>query len=151
MSARSSAAYLLFVFVGFGIIDVLFKYVSKLTTPYPTSLFIIFCIAFVLSLLYLLYQYFVEHKKFQLVNFFCGCILGFFNFGNILFYLKAHRAMSSQPFIVFATMNLGVIIVGSLIGIFIFKEKLSKLNYFGLFVALLAIVLITLSRYYAVR
>jgi multidrug transporter EmrE-like cation transporter len=41
---------------------------------------------------------------------------------------------------------MGVIIIGSLTGIFIFKEKLSKMNFTGLFLALIAIVLIVLSQ-----
>jgi len=151
-SSKYGWLFLMLVFVGFGVIDVLFKMVSQITVvPYTTSLFIIFCIAFILSFAYILYLAVAKKTKLQLINFLCGCILGLFNFGNILFYLKAHRAMSDQPFIVFATMNLGVIIIGSLIGIFAFRERLSKLNYFGLLMALAAIVLITLSKIHAVR
>jgi multidrug transporter EmrE-like cation transporter len=43
-------------------------------------------------------------------------------------------------------MNMGVIIIGSLVGVLIFKEKLSKMNFIGLFLALIAIVLIVLSQ-----
>jgi drug/metabolite transporter (DMT)-like permease len=150
-SSSLSVTYLLLVFVGFGIIDVLFKMVSQLTEiPYTTSLFIIFCISFVFSITYLLYLFIFKKLKLQLVNFACGCILGLFNFGNILFYLKAHQAMAESPFVVFATMNIGVIIIGSLIGVFAFKEKLTKLNYIGLFLALIAITLITFSKIYAI-
>lgn len=139
--------YPLLVFIGFGVIDVCFKLISQFTTlPYTTSLFLIFCIAFVLSLSYILYLALVYKIKVQLVNFICGCILGLFNFGNILFYMKAHRAMAKDPSTVFASMNMGVIICGSLIGILIFKEKLSTLNYFGLALALLAIIVITLAQ-----
>jgi hypothetical protein len=35
-----------------------------------------------------------------------------FNFGNILFYLKAHQAFADNPSTVFAAMNMGVIILG---------------------------------------
>jgi multidrug transporter EmrE-like cation transporter len=42
-------------------------------------------------------------------------------------------------------MNMGVIILGSIAGILIFKEKLSKLNYIGIFLAILSIICITLS------
>ena len=58
--------------------------------------------------------------------------------------------MADNPSTVFAAMNIGVIIFGSLIGIIVFKERLSKLNYVGLVFALVAIVLITLSKLYAV-
>ncbi|WP_379091622.1 EamA family transporter [Pedobacter sp. UC225_65] len=152
LSTKKGWLYLLFVFVGFGVIDVCFKLVSQVTIiPYTTSLFLIFCLAFVLSLAYILYLSVTKQTKLQLINFICGCVLGFFNFGNILFYLKAHREMAENPSTVFAAMNIGVIITGSIIGIFLFKERLSKLNYFGLILALVAIVLITLSKLHAVR
>jgi len=151
VSSKKSWLYLLLVFLGFGVVDVLFKMVSQNTVvPYTTSLFIIYCIAFVLSSLYLAYLVIRKKTKLQLVNFFCGCILGIFNFGNILFYLNAHREMSENPSTVFAAMNMGVIIAGSLIGIFVFREKLSKWNYIGLTLALVSIILITLSKIYAV-
>lgn len=151
ISSKKGWLYLLLVFVGFGIIDICFKLISQVTViPYTTSLFLIFCIAFAVSLTYILYLAFTKKTKLALINFICGCILGFFNFGNILFYLKAHRAMADNPSTVFAAMNIGVIIVGSLIGVLLFKERLSKLNYFGLVLALAAIVLITLSKLHAV-
>ena len=151
-SSKNAWLYLLLVFVGFGVIDVLFKLLSQITAmPYTTSLFIIFCICFALSLAYILYLASIKKTKLQLINFICGCVLGFFNFGNILFYLKAHQAMSENPSTVFATMNMGVIVLGSMIGIFIFKERLTKLNYLGLVLALAAIILITLSKLHAVR
>lgn len=152
LSTKKGWLYLLLVFVGFGVIDVCFKLVSQITViPYTTSLFLIFCLAFVLSLGYILYLSIIKRTKLQLINFICGCVLGFFNFGNILFYLKAHREMADNPSTVFAAMNIGVIIAGSIIGIFLFKERLSKLNYFGLALALIAIVLITLSKLHAIR
>lgn len=151
ISSKRSWLYLLLVFIGFGTVDVLFKMVSQMTAiPYTTSLFIIYCIAFVLSMLYLLYLIWRKKTKLQLINFFCGCILGIFNFGNILFYLKAHKEMADNPSTVFASMNMGVIIAGTLIGIFVFRERLSKWNYLGLVLALVSIILITLSKIYAV-
>jgi drug/metabolite transporter (DMT)-like permease len=150
-ATKDSWLYLLLVFIGFGAIDLLFKLVSQIITiPYTTSLSIIFSIAFILSLAYLLYLVSIKKVKLQPINFVCGGILGFFNFGNILFYLKAHQYLKNDPSIVFASMNLGVIILGSMIGVVIFKERLSKFNYTGLVLAILAITLITLSKIYAV-
>ncbi len=145
------AFYLLLVFAGFGTIDVLFKKLSQMALlPYTTSLVVVFALAFLLSLSYLLFLVFRRQTRLSVIHFVCGCILGLFNFGNILFYVKAHQQLSEQPSVVFAAMNMGVIILGSLTGIFIFKEKLSKINYLGLGMALLAIILITLSKIYAV-
>lgn len=150
-STMGSWFYPLIVFVGFGVIDILFKQVAQIKSiPYTTSLTIVFILAFIISIVSILYLRAFKNQKLELVNFLCGCVLGFFNFFNILFYLKAHGAMSENPSTVFASMNMGVIILGSLIGIFVFKENLNKLNYWGLFLALAAIILITLSKIYAI-
>jgi drug/metabolite transporter (DMT)-like permease len=136
--------YPIFVFIGFGIIDILFKKIAQIKAiPYTSSLIVIFILAFAISLAAVFYLSAFKKQKMEFVNFICGCILGFFNFFNILFYLKAHRMMADNPSVVFAAMNMGVIIAGSLVGILIFKEKLNKLNYWGLALALLAILLIT--------
>ena len=75
-----------------------------------------------------------------------GLALGILNFGNILFYLKAHKALAENPSTVFAGMNMGVIILGSLAGILLFKEKMTKWNYFGIVLAIISIIIITLSQ-----
>lgn len=135
------------VFFGFGIIDILFKQIALHTNfPYSSSLFIIFSIAFLLIMIAALYQITIKNIKFGAINILFGGIIGVFNFGNILFYLKAHKAFAKNPSTVFAAMNLGVIIVGSLAGVFLFKEKLSVKNYLGLLFTLVSIVLITLSQ-----
>lgn len=144
-----SASYVfpLIVFFGFGIIDVLFKKLAvDQSIPYTSSLLVIFCISFVIAMIILLYNVIANNHKAQLINFACGIILGCFNFGNILFYMKAHRAMADNPSTVFAAMNMGVIIAGSIVGILLFKEKVSKLNYLGIVMALAAILLITISQ-----
>jgi len=143
----SNWIYPIAVFLGFGVIDVLFKQIALYKTiPYTTSIFTVFTMAFLVSLTIVSYLVITKRTKLQLVNLACGLILGFFNFGNILFYMKAHKALSENPSTVFAAMNLGVILVGSLVGILVFKEKLSKLNYVGIGLALVAVIFITLSQ-----
>jgi len=137
------------VLLGFGVIDVLFKQIALYKDlPYTTSLFVVFCGALITAIGIIAYEMLFMSKKLGLINLAFGALVGIFNFGNILFYLKAHQAFAKNPSTVFAAMNMGVIVLGSLAGILIFKEKLSKLNYFGLFFALIAIALITLSQIY---
>lgn len=137
---------LLTVFVGMGVIDILFKQIAAYrTVPYTTLLFFVFIFAFVVALLILAYRLIARTSRFEWINVLCGIILGLFNFGNILFYLKAHRELSDSPSVVFTAMNTGVIILGSLVGLFAFKEKLSRLNYIGLVLALASILLIAFS------
>lgn len=147
-NAENKWIYPAVVLFGFGVIDILFKQIALYTTlPYPTSLFIVFSIALIIAVLIVLYELLIKKEQFNLKNIGFGALVGIFNFGNILFYLKAHKAFSDNPSTVFAGMNMGVIVLGSLIGVFFFKEKLSKLNFAGLILALIAIVFIVYSQF----
>ena len=136
------------VLIGFGVIDILFKQISSYTSlPYTTSLFIIFGIAMTIMIAVVAYEVILKKIVLKTSNLLFGALVGMFNFGNILFYLKAHQDFSESPSTVFAGMNLGVIVIGSLVGVLIFKEKLSKLNFLGLSLALVAIFLIVRSQF----
>ncbi|WP_338839978.1 EamA family transporter [Flavobacterium ginsenosidimutans] len=135
------------VLFGFGLVDILFKKIALYTVvPYTTSLFFVFLIAFVISIFIVLYKVLVSKEKLEAKNIPFGVLVGIFNFGNILFYLKAHKAFAENPSTVFAGMNMGVIVLGTIVGAYFFKEKLSKINVLGLFLALIAIVFIVLSQ-----
>ena len=136
------------VLVGFGIIDILFKQIALYTTlPYPTSLFVVFCIALAVAFLISIYEIGIKKRKLDSKNILFGALVGIFNFGNILFYLKAHKAFAENPSTVFAGMNMGVIVLGSFVGLLFFKEKLSKINFIGIFLALIAIIFIVVSQF----
>lgn len=135
------------VLLGFGIADVLFKTIATQTEiPYTTSLFVVFCAALAVAILFSAYSIIEKKRPFSFLNVAFGLFLGMLNFGNILFYLMAHKALSSNPSTVFASMNLGVIVLGTLVGIFAFKEKVSVKNYAGILLAITSIVLITISQ-----
>ncbi|KAF2518726.1 DMT family transporter [Flavobacterium salilacus subsp. salilacus] len=137
------------VLIGFGVVDILFKQIALYTkVSYTTSLFIVFCGALVTSILFTVNDVITCKTKILIKNILFGALIGVFNFANILFYLKAHRAFSENPSTVFASMNIGVIVLGSLAGVLLFKEKMSILNYAGIFLALAAILFITLSQVY---
>ena len=140
----------LFVFLGFGVIDILFKQVALAKeVPYTTSLSLIFILSFIVAVIISTVQIIIKKEKVRAMNILCGVVLGIFNFGNILFYMKAHKLLHKNPSTVFAAMNLGVIILGSLVGIIIFKEKLNRYNYAGIILAIIAVICITLSQIYA--
>ena len=135
------------VLLGFGTIDILFKQIAAYTPiAYTTSLFVVFVCALVVALLFTIYGFMAQKSTFNKKNIAVGLLLGALNFGNILFYLKAHKAFSNNPSTVFASMNLGVVVLGSLIGIFAFHEKMNRINYAGILMAIAAIILITLSQ-----
>src|SRR5690606_21894338 len=135
--------YPLITFLGMGIIDILFKQVAQhKEVPYTASVFLIFLIALIISFGYIIIRLYKKKEKLSLASFFWGIGLGVFNFGNILFYMKAHRAIPENPSVVFSVMNVGVIALGALVGLYIFKEKLSLLNKMGILLAIIAILII---------
>ena len=138
--------YLLIVFAGFGIIDVLFKQIAaSKAISYSTSLFFVFVFAFGFSFIALVYQVAQKKIRFSWPHIFIGWGLGIANFGNILFYLKAHRTLANAPSIVFSAMNIGLLMAAALTGFLIFKEKLSLLNKIGLVIAIAAVIIIARS------
>ena len=71
-----------------------------------------------------------------------GLLLGTLNFANILFYVKAHRALPDHPAVVFSMMNIGVVVLGTLVGVLGFGERLGRLNLLAIPLAIIAIGLI---------
>lgn len=133
---------LILIFFGLGIINILYKLIAvNKTFDFTTSTFFIFIGSFIVGCLIT----FAQKIIFSFKEILWGIALSIFNFGNVYFYLKAHQTFKDNPSIVFASMNLGVIILGSLVGIVVFKEKMNKLNYLGLILALVAITIISLS------
>ena len=142
-SRNNTWLYPLIIFLGMGIIDILFKQVAQHTeVPYTSSVFFIFLTALIISFSYIGIRIYKQREKPSLSAFFWGIGLGIFNFGNILFYLKAHNAIPENPSIVFSAMNVGVIAFGALVGLVIFKEKLTVLNKIGILLAIIAILII---------
>lgn len=140
---RYKNLYPLLVFIGMGIIDILFKQVAlHVAIPYVSSMFIIFVMAMLLAFGLLGYFLLVEKQIFSFKAVVYGLILGAFNFCNILFYMKAHRALPENPSIVFTGMNIGVISLGALVGVLFFKERLSWLNYLGIFLSIISVLII---------
>jgi multidrug transporter EmrE-like cation transporter len=140
---KNAWIYPFVVFIGMGIIDVLFKQIAQhAEVPYLTSMFIVFVLSMLVAFAILGYQIEVLKRSLDKNAIGWGLLLGVFNFGNIYLYMKAHRALPDNPSIVFTAMNIGVIVLGGIVGIVIFKEKLSKINQIGLFLAIISVLLI---------
>ena len=127
----------LIVWAGYGVIDVLFKQVARTGTAFSGALLLAFMLAGMLMLGYLVWR----RARWEWRHALAGVALGLANFGNILTYIRAHQSLPGHPSVVFASMNMGVIALGALIGALAFRESLSRLNLLGLALALAAIVL----------
>lgn len=135
----ASWLYPLLVLGGFGSIDILFKRVALAGVPLGASLQAMFALALPVAFALQLWRRMRGDTRFTVRSALGGAVLGLANFGNILFYLRGHRALPQHPALVFASMNIGVVALGALVGVLVFRERLSWLNFAGVVLALLAI------------
>ena len=134
-------AWPLIVFAGMGAIDILFKRVAQLTgVPFADVLLATFVLAFVLAMLAIVGLYASGRAHWHWRNAGGAVLLGTFNFGNILFYVQAHRHLAHDPALVFSAMNIGVIVLATLVGVWWLGERIGRLNWAGLARAVAAVL-----------
>lgn len=138
--------YPLIVFTGTGVLDVFFNLLTKFAgISFTTSLFWIFLITTFMGLSTLSYLIITKKKEFQLRAMFAGIVLGVFNFSSLYFYIKALSIETTRPSVIFSSLDIGVIALGCMVGLLLFKEKLSRLNKIGLVLAIIAICVLSFA------
>lgn len=135
------------VWIGSGICDSMVQYVSHTffsgKSGFEAFVLIVFFIAFLLGAMAVFYL----KQKITLKNALGGFLLGIPNYGSMYFLFKAIDSltatyqMSSSS--IFTLNNISIVLLSSLMAIFIFKEKLNKLNWLGLALAVISIFLIS--------
>ena len=138
---KQTPLWLFGVWLGYGVIDILFKQVAKQGAAFPLTLFVTFGLAGLLLLVYLL----ITRVRWQGNALSAGLLLGALNMGNIYAYVRAHQVLSESPSIVFTGMNVGVIAVATLIGVGVFKEQLNRINIVGLLLAICCVAVLFLA------
>ena len=83
---------------------------------------------------------FSKKMKISLPSIIIGSILGVINYVNFSFLLIGLSKMNVSVFM--PIYNIGVVVLSSLIGVIIYREKLSKINIIGIFISVLAIILL---------
>ncbi|MCO6503944.1 MAG: EamA family transporter [Snodgrassella sp.] len=134
-SAAKSVGCLFGVWLCCGLVDIVFKQMAKAGQEFAPTLFVAFILAAIFLMIYLC----MRKTRWNAASILSGLMLGGLNFGNILFYIKAHQHMQNNPSLVFAGMNLGVIILATLVGSVLFKEKINGFNAAGIVLAIAAI------------
>ena len=126
---KQAVWYLALVWFGYALIDVLLKYTTGLGVQFSVALNLMFICAFLLSVGYVA----VTTKNIGLTkNVVAGLWLGVLNFANIALYVKAHLLLKDSPAVVFAGMNIMVVLLGVFSGLLFFKEKLKLATAIGL-------------------
>ena len=136
-STKQSMLYLALVWFGYALIDVLLKYTTGLGLQFAVALNLMFICAFILSLAYIVMTTKTAGNR---KNILAGMGLGLLNFANIALYVKAHMLLKDTPAIVFAGMNILVVVLGAFSGLIIFKEKLTPTTALGLTLGLASVI-----------
>ncbi|WP_217484544.1 DMT family transporter, partial [Acinetobacter lactucae] len=135
--SRKAIFALLSVWCGYAAVDILLKYTSSLGLKFTLTLNLIFITAFILSISYVLLQ---KTPKWQFKSTLAGLILGVLNFLNIALYVKAHILLKDSPAIVFASMNILVVLLGIVSGVILYKEKLKWPTIFGILLGISGVI-----------
>ncbi len=133
---RQGALYLFLIWLGYGVVDMLFKQIAKTGTAFSSGLFLSFALAGVIMFAYLL----VRRTQWNGRSVLGGLLLGLLNFCNILFYIRAHQTFHENPTLVFTVMNIGVISLGTIVGAVAFRERISRINLLGIALAIIAVL-----------
>jgi len=133
------------VWLSSALIEVILDYVERFAIEpeeYPLFLIVNFGLAGVLGLIYLIFISIKNKQTITAKNFIAGLILGVPNYFSIYFLLYALNQADFGSSAVFPLNNIGIVLLSIFGSILFFKEKLTKYNWIGVALAVLAIVLI---------
>jgi len=136
------------VFIGSGIIDTSLKYLeTNFVAKNEASLFSasIFGFAAIIGIGILGYKYVSGTLKIKGKNIIGGIFLGVPNYYSIYFLIKALQQDGMDSSSIFTINNVAILLVSTLAGILFFQEKLTPKNWLGISIAILSIILVTLS------
>lgn len=134
------------LFFGAGIVDTSINYLQHTyLKDYEVALFsaITFLSAFGFGIIFSILKSFKGNFKLQGKNIIGGICLGVPNYFSMFFIIKALQNKNLESATIFTLINIGVILLSTFFGILLFKEKLLKQNYFGIALAILAVILVT--------
>lgn len=135
----------IFLFFGSGVIDTMIKYFqTNYMAEDDISVFsaTIFSFAALIGLVQLTVK---NNLFFDLKTIVGGIILGLANFGSLYFIIKSLQLESWSSATFFTLNNVGIVLISTLIGRFIFKEHLLMKNWIGIAIATVAISIITFA------
>ncbi len=139
--------YPILVFIGAGIIDASLNYFQvKLIPSEDTGIFSLssFLMAFFAGILIITIKTFTQPEKILGKSILGGIVLGIPNYFSLYYLIKMleHPTLNSSA--IFTIHNVSIVIFTTLIGVLFMKESLSKKNILGLFLAILAIIIVSL-------
>ncbi|PSG88459.1 hypothetical protein [Aurantibacter aestuarii] len=138
----------LILFLGSGVIDTSISYVE---TTYladngiPVFSATVFVYAAITGILLLAYKSFNNKIELSYKPVIGGIILGIVNYYSIYTVLKALNVENFESSTIFTVNNVAIVMLSTLVGLLLFKEKLLIKNWIGIAVAIVSIILVTFA------
>lgn len=142
---KSSLILPVLVFLGSGIIDTSIKYIQEVyikEEDYPIFSAIVFGSAALVGLLFILFKSMKSSVRINFRDALGGVALGVPNYFSIYFLLKALENDTLNSSSVFTINNVAIVMLSTLLGILLFKEKISLKNWGGIALAVVSIILV---------
>ncbi len=143
----------LLLFVGMGVVDSLVKFAQhRFVDDNQTALFsaVLFMNAFLTGILVLFFSrgHLPFFKRFAVWGW--GILLGAVNFGSIFFLVRALNYKSAagagiDSSVIFGVNNTGIVALSVLAGLWIFRERLRPINWVGIFLSAIALILFAMG------
>ncbi|MAW30553.1 MAG: hypothetical protein CMD15_01410 [Flavobacteriales bacterium] len=137
---QKSLKIAVFLFFGAGILDSFLDYIREkhLESINDFNLFIIliFFIAFFTGFVIIIFN----RNKISFKNIIGGVLLGIPNYFSIYFVLLSLESLGGA--VVFPVLNIGVVLISTIISYLVYKENLNKENWFGIVLACVSIFLL---------
>ena len=136
------------IFLCSGAIDLCINYaqVYYLTKDdFEVFLSSIFGTAGIIGSIWMMYNIIYRDDRIDKKSIPAGLVLGAINFCTMFFIIKALNAGILEASVLYPINNMCVLALSSLIAYFIFREKLSRINWLGIVLSILSILLIAFS------
>jgi drug/metabolite transporter (DMT)-like permease len=137
---------IILVFIGQGIADTIFNHAQKTVVNEEDAGLFFMClllIAGITGILILLGKSIKQKPKLEFKNLIAGALFGVPNFASLIFFFNALESSGFEASQVFPVVSMGVVVGSAIVGLLLFKEKLSLMNWLGLGFAVISIYVIT--------
>lgn len=133
------------LFIGSGLLDALINHVQQMyVTEENKNAYLIsgFLSAATIGSVLLLVQYITGKQKFGVKNLAAGILIGIPNYFSIWCLVRFLKQSPWQSSASIPVNNMGIVLFSSVVAWLVFKEKLSRINWVGIALSLIAIYLI---------
>jgi drug/metabolite transporter (DMT)-like permease len=138
--------YPILLFFGSGVIDTSIKYLETTYVPengIPIFSASIFCSAAIFGIFSLSYKAIKKQSTLDYKSVLGGIVLGVINYGSIFYLLKALHFEGLESSTIFTVNNVAIVMISTVLGLMLFKERISRMNWIGIALAIISIALVT--------